>query len=32
MINVAYSCGNEWHELASALKQRNAPTAAAAAE
>ncbi len=23
MINVAYSCGNEWHELASALEQRN---------
>ena len=24
MINVAYSCGNEWYELATALEQRNA--------
>ncbi len=23
MTNVAYSCGNEWYELASALEQRN---------
>lgn len=24
IINVAQSCGNEWHELAAALEQRNA--------
>jgi hypothetical protein len=27
MINVAYSCGNEWYELAAALEQRNAAVA-----
>ena len=27
MINVAYSCGNEWYELATALEQRNAAVA-----
>lgn len=27
MINVAYSCGNEWYELASTLEQRDAAMA-----
>jgi ParB-like chromosome segregation protein Spo0J len=27
MINVANSCGNEWHELAAALEQRNTAVA-----
>lgn len=27
MINVAYSCGNEWYELAAALEQRHAAAA-----